>query len=161
MGEPGTQQPTGGASDRKTGPSGGARDRKTGPTDGDVTAFLDGVPDERRRDDAREVLELMRSVSGHEPELWGPSTIGFGRQPYRTADGKEREWFAMGLAPRKAALTLYGLTYYGSNTDLLTRLGPHTTGKGCLYVKRLDDVDREVLTELVRRAWETNTAQAG
>ena len=82
--------------------------------------------------------------------------IGFGRQPYRTADGKEREWFAVGLAPRKAALTLYGLTYYGTNTDLLEQLGPHTTGKGCLYVKRLDDVDRAVLTDLVRRAWETN-----
>ena len=62
----------------------------------------------------------------------------------------------MGLSPRKASLTLYGLTFYGSNDDLLARLGPHTTGKGCLYVKRLDDVDPEVLSELVARAWETN-----
>ena len=82
--------------------------------------------------------------------------IGFGHQPYTTADGKEREWFAVGLAPRKAALTLYGLTYYGSNDDLLDRLGPHTTGKGCLYVKRLNAVDRTVLTELVQRAWQEN-----
>ncbi|HET6967219.1 MAG TPA: DUF1801 domain-containing protein [Ornithinibacter sp.] len=134
-------------------------DRKTHPTDADVAAFLDAVPDDRRRDDARSVLDLMRTVSGAEPRMWGPSTVGFGRQPYRTADGKEREWFAVGLAPRKAALTLYGLTYYGSNTDLLERLGPHTTGKGCLYVKRLEDLDREVLTELVRRAWETNHEQ--
>lgn len=148
MDEPGTEQPTGGASDRRT-----------GPTDGDVTALIEGVADDRRRNDARVVLDLIRTVTGAEPRLWGPSTIGFGRQPYRTADGKDREWFAVGLAPRKAALTLYGLTYYGSNTDLLTRLGPHTTGKGCLYVKRLDDVDREVLTELVRRAWETNHEQ--
>ena len=100
----------------------------------------------------------MRSP-GRRRGCGGPTTIGFGRQPYRTADGKEREWFAVGLAPRKAALTLYGLTYYGTNTDLLERLGPHTTGKGCLYVKRLDDVDREVLTELVRRSWETNNEQ--
>ena len=85
--------------------------------------------------------------------------IGFGRQPYRTADGKEREWFAVGLAPRKAALTLYGLSYDGSNTDLLERRGPHSTGQGCLYVKRLDDVDRAVLTDLVRRAWQANNAR--
>ena len=68
-------------------------------------------------------------------------------------------WFAVGLAPRKAALTLYGLTYHGSNAQLLDRLGPHTTGKGCLYVKRLADVDRDVLGELVQRAWETNHEQ--
>lgn len=142
-----------------TAPTTGTTDRKTAPTDADVAAFLDAVPDERRRDDARAVLDLMRTVSGAEPRMWGPSMVGFGRQPYRTADGKEREWFAVGLAPRKAALTLYGLTYYGTNTDLLERLGPHTTGKGCLYVKRLEDVDREVLTELVRRAWEANHEQ--
>ena len=137
----------------------GSTDRITQPTDADVTAFLDGVADERRRDDARAVVALMREVTGAPPRMWGTTTVGFGRQPYRTADGKEREWFAVGLAPRKAALTLYGLTYYGSNTDLLERLGPHTTGKGCLYVKRLDAVDREVLTELVRRSWETNNEQ--
>jgi hypothetical protein len=131
-------------------------DRTTTPTDGDVDAYLASVADDRRRADAREVLTLMREVTGAEPRLWGTSLIGFGRQPYRTADGKEREWFAVGLAPRKAALTLYGLTYYGSNEDLLARLGPHTTGKGCLYVKRLDAVDREVLTELVALAWRTN-----
>ena len=135
-------------------------DRKTGPSDGDVEALLDEVPGPRRRDDARAVLELMRTVSGSEPRLWGPSMIGFGRQPYRTADGKEREWFAVGLAPRTAALTLYGLTDDGSNSDLLDRLGPHTTGKGCLYVKRLEALDREVLVELVRRAWETNHVPA-
>lgn len=134
-------------------------DRKTHPTDADVTASLDAVPDERRRADALEVLDLMREVTGAQPRMWGPSMVGFGRQPYRTADGKEHEWFAVGLAPRKAALTLYGLTYDDSNSDLLERLGPHTTGKGCLYVKRLEDVDREVLTELVRRSWETNHEQ--
>ena len=69
----------------------------------------------------------MREVTGAQPRMWGPTMIGFGRQPYRTADGKEHEWFAVGLAPRKAALTLYGLTYYDSNSDLLERLGPHTT----------------------------------
>ena len=136
--------------------AGGTTDRRTRPTDADVAAFLDAVTDQRRRDDARSALDLIRTVTGAEARMWGPSMVGFGRQPYRTADGKVREWFAVGLAPRKAALTLYGLTYDDSNTDLLERLGPHTTGKGCLYVKRLADLDREVLTELVQRAWETN-----
>jgi hypothetical protein len=84
--------------------------------------------------------------------------VGFGTQRYTTADGKEREWFAVGLAPRKASLTFYGLTYYESNRDLLDRLGPHTTGKGCLYVKRLDDLDRDVLVDLVERSWAENNS---
>ncbi len=131
-------------------------DRKTRRTDADVTAFLEGVADDRRREEALEVLETMRRVSGAEPRMWGGSIVGFGRQPYTTSDGKERDWFAIGLSPRKAALTLYGLTSYGSNEELLGRLGKHTTGKGCLEVKRLADIDREVLEDLIARAWRTN-----
>jgi hypothetical protein len=136
-------------------------DRKTRATGEDVNAFLDGVGDERRREDAGEVLGMIRRLTGAEPRMWGDSIVGFGRQPYTTSDGKEREWFALGLSPRKAALTLYGLTFYGSNADLLERLGPHTTGKGCLYVRRLDDVDREVLAELIVRSWSTNHVDEG
>lgn len=131
-------------------------DRKTQPGAEPYEAVLAGVADPRRAADAREVVELMCEVTGAEPVVWGGSMIGFGRQPYTTADGVQREYFAVGVAGRKTALTLYGLTYYGSNTDLLERLGPHTTGKGCLYLKRLDAVDREVLTEMVRRGWEDN-----
>ena len=131
-------------------------DRKTQPTAADVDAVVEAAPTDRRRRDARAVLDLMREVTGAEPVVWGTSMIGFGTQPYTTADGKEREWFAVGLAPRKAALTLYGLTYYGSNADLRERLGPHTTGKGCLYVKRLEDLDRDALTEMIKRAWQEN-----
>ena len=130
-----------------------ASDRTTAPTDASADDLLAAVANERRRADAQAVLDLMREVSGVEPVVWGPSMIGFGDQPYTTADGKEHEWFRIGLAPRKAALTLYGLTFYGSNEDLLDRLGTHTTGKGCLYVKRLSDVDADVLRELVERSW--------
>ena len=131
-------------------------DRKTVPTQTSVDEVIESTADERRREDARAALELIRTATGADPVVWGPSMIGFGRQPYTTADGKEREWFAVGLAPRKASLTFYGLTFYGSNEDLLERLGPHTTGKGCVYVKRLDAVDTAVLTELVERAWKAN-----
>lgn len=138
----------------------GESDRKTKPTDATVDEVLDAVPDQRRREDARAVTELMREVTGAEPVVWSGSMIGFGRCPYTTADGKQREWFAVGLAPRKAALTLYGLTFYGSNEDLLEQLGPHTTGKGCVYLKRLETVDRDVLARMVARSWETNHVPA-
>ncbi|GAB2756948.1 hypothetical protein GCM10027020_06430 [Nocardioides salsibiostraticola] len=132
-------------------------DRLTQPHDADVNAYLAGVQDERRRADAIEALDLMREVTGAEPVMWGPSMIGFGTQHYTTADGKEHTSFAVGLAPRKAALTLYGLTFYGSNADQLEKLGPHRTGKGCLYVKRLADLDRAVLVEMIERAWVDNS----
>ena len=131
-------------------------DRSTMPTADDVDAYLATLEPSGRREDAQALLAVMREVTGAEPVLWGGSMIGFGRQPYTTADGKQREWFALGLAPRKAALTLYGLTYYGSNATLLERLGRHTTGKGCLYVKRLTDVDPEVLRQLIEKAWADN-----
>ena len=130
-------------------------DRKTTPTDASVDDVIAATADPRRREDARVALDLISEVTGAEPVVWGTSMIGFGRQPYTTADGKQREWFAVGLAPRKAALTFYGLTY-GSADDLLEQLGPHTTGKGCLYVKRLEALDRSVLTEMVQRAWREN-----
>ncbi|WP_084653641.1 DUF1801 domain-containing protein [Nocardioides insulae] len=131
-------------------------DRKTRPTDTAAEAALAGVGDPRRRTDAEAVLAMMREVTGAEPVVWGSSIIGFGQQPYTTADGKEREWFAVGLAARKTALTLYGLTYYGSHTGILERLGPHTTGKGCLYIKRLDAINSEVLRDLIARSWSEN-----
>ena len=139
----------------------GMSDRKTQPNDTSVEEVIDRADSERRRDDARAVLDLMQEVTGTEPVVWGPSMIGFGRQPYTTADGKEHEWFAVGLAPRKAALTLYGLTFYGSNEDLLERLGPHTTGKGCVYVKRVGDLDHEVLPALVALAWQDKHQPGG
>lgn len=134
----------------------GSGDRITQPTGGDPQAFLDAVDDPARRADAQQVAALMREVTGAEPRLWGASIVGFGDVTYPGSGGKERPWFAVGLAPRKAALTLYGLTFYGSHADLLDRLGPHTTGQGCLYLKRLSDVDRDVLAELIARAWDDN-----
>ena len=135
--------------------------RKTQPTEVSVDDFLATVTGERRRADAEEALALMRETTGAEPVMWGPSMIGFGRHPYTTADGKEHESFAIGLSPRREALTLYGLTLYGSNADLLDRLGPHTTSVSCLYVKQLDALDRGVLTELIERSWQTNQDPGG
>lgn len=131
-------------------------ERKTQPGPESVDEVLEACADVRRREDARTAVELMQRITGVEPVVWGGSMIGFGHQPYTTADGVTRDYFAVGLAPRKAALTFYGLTFYGTNADLLGQLGPHTTGKGCLYVKRLDQVDTEVLGELIARGFTTN-----
>ena len=135
-------------------------DRLTQPGAADVDAHLAGVAPSGRREDAQAVLAMMREVTGAEPVMWGGSIVGFGRQPYSTADGKHHEWFALGLAPRKAALTLYGLTQDGSRAELLGRLGKHTTGKGCVNVKRLSDVDTGVLRELIATAWADNHTPA-
>lgn len=131
-------------------------ERKTKPGGETVSDVLAACADPRRREDTRTAVEMMQRITGVEPVVWGGTMIGFGHQPYTTADGVTRDYFAVGLAPRKAALTFYGLTYDDNSADLLAQLGPHTTGKGCLYVKRLDQVDADVLGQLVAQGFRTN-----
>lgn len=125
---------------------------KTKPTGASVEAFLAGVADEEKRADSRRVLEIMRAATGEEPVMWGPSIVGFGRRPYAYASGRTGEWMVTGFSPRKAALTLYLMSGAERYAELLARLGKHKTGKSCLYVKRLRDVDEGVLAELVQRS---------
>ena len=122
---------------------------KTRPTDADVGAFLESVPDERRRDDAKTVCRLMQEVTGEEPVLWGTNIVGFGSVRLRYASGRELDWPVTGFSPRKAATTVYLMDGFEERSDLLARLGPHSTGRSCLYLKRLSDVDLDVLRELV------------
>jgi hypothetical protein len=126
---------------------------KTRPTDEDVTAYLDSVPDERRRAEGHAMRELMERVTGEPATMWGPTMIGFGSHAYTNTSGTN-EWFVIGFSPRKAALTIYGVyDDYGPADPLFDSLGPHTTGRSCLYLKRLDAVDPGVLERLVRNAW--------
>ena len=122
---------------------------KTRPTDADVGAFLESVADERRRDDAKTVCRLMQEVTGEEPVLWGTSIVGFGSVRLRYASGRELDWPVTGFSPRKTATTVYLVDGFEERSDLLARLGPHSTGRSCLYLKRLSDVDLDVLRELV------------
>jgi hypothetical protein len=131
-----------------------ANEPKTTRTGASVAEFLGTVPDPRRRADAEEVCELMREVTGQEPAMWGPSMVGFGRYRYRYASGREGEWPAVAMSPRKQALTLYLSEDYDQYADLMARLGQHTTGKSCLYIKRLSDIDLDVLRTLVRNGFE-------
>lgn len=122
-------------------------------TGADVDAFLDAVLDERRRTDGHALRALIRRVTGAPAVMWGPSIVGFGSQPYTNTAGTN-DWFVVGFSPRKNAITLYGVyDGYGPADPLLDDLGPHTTGKGCLYIKQLSDVNENVLERMIRRAW--------
>jgi hypothetical protein len=125
---------------------------KTKKNEASVEAFLDGVANERRRQDAEVVLELMRQVTGEEPAMWGSSIVGFGRYHYRYESGREGDWFLTGFSPRKQSLTLYIMSGFRGYEGLLGRLGKHKTGKGCLYVNKLADVDLDVLRQLVEQS---------
>ncbi|SRR5690606_16389435 len=117
--------------------------------DGDVQAFLNSVENEQKRADSFTVLRLMQEVTGEEPKMWGDSIVGFGSYHYKYASGREGDAPRVGFSPRKQNLTLYVMTGSEREDALLERLGKHTTGKSCLYVKRLSDVDQGVLRELV------------
>lgn len=125
---------------------------KTRPTGEDVEEFLNGVADESKRRDSFAVLELMRDVTGEQPTMWGPSIVGFGRYHYRYASGREGDWFLTGFSPRKRDLTLYIMDGFDGYDGLLASLGKFRTGKSCLYIKRLDDVDIPTLRTLIERS---------
>jgi hypothetical protein len=123
---------------------------KTQPTDASVAAFVAGLADERRRADSERLIALMSNVTGEPATMWGPSIIGFGSYHYRYASGREGDTPLVGFSPRKTALTLYASAGEDERAELLARLGPHKVGKSCVYVKRLSDVDEQVLADLVR-----------
>jgi Domain of unknown function (DU1801) len=125
---------------------------KTKPTTMSVQAFLDACTDETRRADAKALAALMQDVTGHEPCMWGPSIVGFGSYHYINASGREGDMPIVGFSPRKAANVLYGTIGFRGAEALLAKLGKHTTGKGCLYIKKLADVDLKVLETLVQKA---------
>ena len=129
---------------------------KTVPNKESVEGFLASVADERRRADAEELCELMTKATGATPVMWGPSIVGFGSYHYRYATGREGDSMAVGFSPRKQALTLYLPQGFAAHEALLAKLGQHTTGKGCLYIKRLSDVDKATLRKLIQTEFKKN-----
>jgi hypothetical protein len=117
-----------------------------------VTAFLNNVEHQKRREDGLKVLDLMKEVTGEEPAMWGDSIVGFGNYKYKYASGREGEWMHVGFSPRKQNLTLYIMDGFDGYADLLGKLGKHKTGKSCLYINKLEDVDQEILKELVKKS---------
>jgi hypothetical protein len=127
-------------------------ENKTTPNDQDVEQFLNSVNDERKRKDSFTILELMKQVTGIEPRMWGSSIVGFGSYHYKYGSGREGDMILAGFSPRKQNLTLYNMGGFKRYDDLLKKLGKHTTGKGCLYIKRLDDVDLTTLKSLIEES---------
>jgi hypothetical protein len=127
---------------------------KTKKNDQDVTAFLNSVEDEKKRQDSFTVLELMKEVTGEEPKMWGDSLIGLGNYRYRYASGREGNWFLTGFSPRKQALTLYIMGGFDNYGDLLKNLGKFKTGKGCLYVKKIEDINLDTLRDLIAQSFD-------
>lgn len=125
---------------------------KTKPTGASVEAFLAGVSNEHRQRDARVVLETMTRITGFEPAMWGSSIVGFGSYQYKNVSGRKGEFFLTGLSPRKQALTIYIMPGFDRYPRLMERLGKHKTGRSCLYVNKLDDIDLETLEELIAQS---------
>jgi hypothetical protein len=122
---------------------------KTRPNDASVEAFLNSVENAQKRQDAFAILDLMCAVTGETPKMWGDSIVGFGSYRYKYANGREADWPLTGFSPRKQNLTIYIMAGFEQYDALLQRLGKHTTGSSCLYIKRLSDIDLHVLQELV------------
>ena len=122
---------------------------KTQPTRLKVSEFIAGIEDKRKRADCRELMKLMREITGNRATMWGPSIVGFGKYHYKYASGREGEIFLTGFSPRKQALSIYIISGFKAHAGLMEKLGKFKTGKSCLYVKSLDDIDRAVLKELV------------
>ncbi len=123
---------------------------KTVETDASVENFINGVDNEQKRRDSWDLIEMMQRITGHGPKMWGSSLVGFGQYHYQYESGREGDMFLTGFSPRKTALTVYIMPGFERYADLMEKLGPHKTGKSCLYLTRLDRIDRDVLEEMVR-----------
>lgn len=128
------------------------------PTAASVSDFIDSVPSARRRRDAHTMLEMMTRITGEQPAMWGPTIVGFGNYHYKYASGREGDAAAAGFSPRKAATSVYLPDGVGAYRGKLTRLGDHTTGVGCLYLKDLSTVDLGVLEEIIAESYRRVTA---
>src|SRR3984885_2409082 len=127
-------------------------ENKTKPSKLSVAAFIGALPDPIKRADAKALVKLMQSAASEKPKMWGPSIIGFGSYHYRYESGREGDMPLIGFSPRKAASVLYNMTASGDFKALLAKLGTHATGKGCLYIKKLADVDQQVLKAMMVKA---------
>ena len=127
---------------------------KTKATDASVGDFLDSIENKERREDGRVLLEMFERVTGQKAKMWGPAIIGFGDRKYKYPDGREMDWMVVAFSPRKQNLTLYVMPGSPKQSALFQNLGKHTTSKACLYIKRLSDVNLEVLEDIVADAYE-------
>ena len=122
---------------------------KTQKTESSVNDFLNAIKDEQQRNDSIAIVKMMQQATGDKPKMWGAAIVGFGNVQLKYESGRELDWFKIGFSPRKQALTLYGLLGSAMQQELLNKLGKHKTGKGCLYINKLTDVDSKILTKMM------------
>jgi hypothetical protein len=127
-------------------------DNKTRPTGSSVTSFMNAISDRQMRSDAKKVAAMMRRATGNRARMWGPSIVGYGSYHYRYESGREGDYMITGFSPRKQALTVYIMPGFSHFDKMMAKLGKYKTGKSCLYIKRLVDVDEAVLEELIRES---------
>jgi len=125
---------------------------KTEKTQASVKDFLKTIADEQKRTDTTAIVQMMQKTTGDEPKMWGSAIIGFGNVSLKYESGRELDWFKIGLSPRKQNITLYGLLNPTDKEEVLKKLGKHSTGKGCLYINKLEDVDTAVLKKIIEQA---------
>lgn len=132
-----------------------AKPLKTKKNNASVKAFIDAIDDEQKRKDCKTILKMMKNVSGKQPKMWGSSIIGFDSYHYTYASGQEGDWPMIGFSPRKAAITLYIMPGFDEFDSLMQKIGKFKTGKSCLYIKSLEDIDLKVLEQLMKKslAW--------
>ena len=129
-------------------------ENKTQENNQSVTNFLEQIEDEQKKKDAEEILKMMTEVSGEQPKMWGDSIIGFGKYHYKYDSGREGDFLRMGFSPRKRNFSIYFMCGFPEKENLLKQLGKHKTGKACLYVNKLDQVDTAVLKEMMQKSYE-------
>ena len=134
-------------------------ENKTKPTQLSVKAFIDALTDPTRRADAKALVKLMQGAAGEKPKMWGSSIIGFGSYHYKYDSGREGDMPLIAFSPRKVATVLYNMIAFSGSEALLAKLGEHTTGKGCLYIKKLADVDQQVLKTLIHKSLAASRTQ--
>lgn len=127
-------------------------EQKTKPTSRSVDEFIENVADEGVRDDCRKLSRIMKKITGSAPKMWGPTIIGFGAYHYKYESGHEGDSCLTGFSPRKGNTTVYVMPGFTGQTDLMAKLGKHKAGKGCLYIKRLEDVDLNILTKIIEQS---------
>lgn len=125
---------------------------KTKKTEQSVEDFLNAIADEQTRQDCFAIVKLMQKATKAKPKMWGPAIVGFGDYHYKYESGRENDWFLVGFSPRKQNLSLYIMAGFERYDELMQKLGKHKTGKSCLYIKKLADVDQKVLKELIEQS---------
>jgi hypothetical protein len=129
---------------------------KTKKNEGNVINFLNSVENEKRKQDAFTILEMMKKITGEEAKMWGSGIIGFGDLHYKYKTGREGNWFRIGFSPRKQNTVLYFMNYFNGFEEILSRLGKFKTGKSCLYVSKLEDIHLDILKEMIKESYQSS-----